>query len=262
MGAWLTRAAKGGIWAPAGLSEAGGFLYFSTGNTEGARNWGDGEGVFRVGPDLTHTTDPRDFFAPLDWRQLDDDDLDLGGVTPLPLTLLGSDVLLAFGKDGKAYLLNRANLGGFGGVIAMGQAARGAIITAPAVYPVRNAIFVAYQVRGAVCPTGSYTSGIGALAVTADPSHRLYSAWCARLDGRGAPIVTTTNGSSDPIVWAVGAEGDDRLHGFRGDTGQEIFTGAADDRMTGLRHFATILAATGRFYVAGDGRIFAFELPP
>jgi hypothetical protein len=98
--------------------------------------------------------------------------------------------------------------------------------------------------------------------VTADPSHRLYSAWCAPLDGRGAPIVTTTNGSSDPIVWAVGAEGDDRLHGFRGDTGQEIFTGAADDRMTGLRHFATILAATGRFYVAGDGRIFAFELPP
>jgi hypothetical protein len=42
IGAWLTRAAKGGIWAPAGLSEAGGFLYFSTGNTEGARNWGDG----------------------------------------------------------------------------------------------------------------------------------------------------------------------------------------------------------------------------
>ena len=171
-------------------------------------------------------------------------------------------MLLALGKDGKAYLLDRTNLGGIGGAIAIGQAARGAIITAPAVYPVRDAIFVAYQARGAVCPTGSYTSGIGALAVTADPSHRLYSAWCARLDGRGAPIVTTTNGSSDPIVWAVGAEGDDRLHGFRGDTGQEIFTGAADDRMTGLRHFATILAATGRFYVAGDGRIFAFELPP
>ena len=77
--------------------------------------------MFRVGPDLTHMTDPRDFFAPLDWRQLDDDDLDLGGVTPLPLTLPGSDVLLAFGKDiSEAYLLNRANLGGFGGVIAMG----------------------------------------------------------------------------------------------------------------------------------------------
>ena len=58
----------------------------------------------------------------------------------------------------------------------MVQAARGAIITAPAAYPVRDAMFVAYQARGAVCPTGSYASGIGALAVTADPGHRLYSA--------------------------------------------------------------------------------------
>jgi ribosomal protein L24E len=31
--------------------------------------------------------------------------------------------------------------------------------------------------------------------------------------------------------------------------------------MTGLRHFATILVAAGRMYVAGDGRIFAFDLP-
>jgi hypothetical protein len=31
--------------------------------------------------------------------------------------------------------------------------------------------------------------------------------------------------------------------------------------MARLRHFATILVAAGRFYIAGDGRIFAFELP-
>ena len=259
MGAWLTRAAKGGIWAPAGLSETGGSLYFSTGNTEGARSWGDGEGVFRVGHDLTHATGPRDFFAPSDWKQLDDDDLDLGGVTPLPLTIPGADMLLALGKDGKAYLLDRTNLGGIGGAMAVDQAARGAIITAPAVYPLRDTIVVAYQARGAACPNGTYVSGIGALAVTADPSHRLYSAWCARLEGRGAPIVTTTDGRSDPIVWAVGAEGDDRLHGFRGDTGEEIYAEAATgDGMTGLRHFATILVAAGHFYIAGDGRIFVY----
>jgi hypothetical protein len=105
-------------------------------------------------------------------------------------------------------------------------------------------------------------SGIGALAVTADTNNRLHSAWCARLDGRGAPIVTTKDGSAEPIVWAVGAEGDDRLHGFRGDIGEEIYTGGgAGDGMTGLRHFATILVAAGHFYIAGDGRIFGFELP-
>jgi hypothetical protein len=179
----------------------------------------------------------------------------------LPLTIPGADMLLALGKDGKAYLLDRTNLGGIGGAMAIDQAARGAIITAPAVYPLRDTIVVAYQARGAACPNGTYVSGIGALAVTADPSHRLYSAWCARLEGRGAPIVTTTDGRSDPIVWAVGAEGDDRLHGFRGDTGEEIYAEAATgDGMTGLRHFATILVAAGHFYIAGDGRIFVYGL--
>lgn len=262
--AWSTRASKGGIWAPAGLSEADGSLYFTTGNTEGAQSWQDGEGAFRVGATLAHSTDPRDFFAPSNWKELDDDDLDLSGVTPLPLSVPGSDVplILALGKDGNAYLLNRGDLGGIGHALAVHQAARSVIITSPTDFPVGRATIVAYQARAAVCATGRYVSGIGALAVTADASNRLSSVWCAPLDGRGAPIVTTTNGSADPIVWVVGAEGDDRLHGFRGDTGEEIYTGSgASNRMMGLRHLATILVAAGRMYIAGDGRIFAFDLP-
>jgi hypothetical protein len=264
VGAWMTRGRKGGIWAPAGVSEADGSLYFSTGNTEGAQRWEDGEGVFRVGAELVHAIGSSDVFAPSNWKQLDDDDLDLAGVTPLPLALPGSTIplLLALGKDGNAYLLNRANLGGLGNAVAIRPAARGVIITAAATYPVRDSALVVYQARGAACPNGTYVSGIGALAVTADISNRLQSAWCARMDGRGAPIVTTTDGSSEPIVWAVGAEGDGRLHGFRGDTGEEVYAGGtASDGMTGLRHFATILVAAGRFYIAGDGRIFAFGLP-
>ena len=264
LGAWATRAAKGGIWAPAGLSEADGSLYFATGNTRGARSWQDGEGVFRVGPDLAHTSDPRRVFAPGNWQQLDDDDLDLGGVTPIPLGLPGSrmPLLLALGKDGYAYLLNREDLGGVGGAVPAYRAARGEIITAPAVYQVGGAVRVAYQARGLTCPGGSYVSGIGSLAVTTDTALRISSAWCARLDGGGAPIVTTTDGIAEPIVWAAGAEGDDRLHGFRGDTGDEIYKGGgAGDGMSRLRHLVTILAAAGRFYVAGDGRIFAFQLP-
>ena len=114
IGAWLTRAAKGGIWAPAGLSEADGSLYFSTGNTEGARNWGDGEGVFRVGPDLP-PIDPT-CFRPVgleaarrrrsgSWR---------GHAVAPDAAWRSKPLLLALGKDGKAYLLDRTNLGGIG----------------------------------------------------------------------------------------------------------------------------------------------------
>jgi hypothetical protein len=74
------------------------------------------------------------------------------------------------------------------------------------------------------------------------------------------PIVTTVEDGSSPIVWAAGAEGDNRLHGFRGDTGQPVYTGGAgENTMPALRRFATILAANGRFFLAGDGRVYAFS---
>ncbi|HWX11966.1 MAG TPA: hypothetical protein VNZ04_08205 [Trinickia sp.] len=38
--------------------------------------------------------------------------------------------------------------------------------------------------------------------------------------------------------------------------------GGPEDRISGLRHFATILAADARLYVAGDGRIYAFSVDP
>lgn len=261
---WSTRGDKGGIWAPAGMSQADGSLYVTTGNTEGAQQWEDGEGVFRLGPDLAHLIKPSDFFAPANWKELDNDDLDLSGVAPLPITLPGSPVplLVALGKDGDAYLLDRRNLGGIGHPLAMIRAAHSTIITAPADYLRGNEIMIAYQAARATCPGGGTVSGISTLALTAANGHGLQIAWCAKLDGRGAPIVTTADGSADPIVWAVGAQGDDRLHGFRGDTGQEIYSGNGNgDSMSALRHFATILVANGRFYVAGDNRVFAFDLP-
>jgi hypothetical protein len=70
--------------------------------------------------------------------------------------------------------------------------------------------------------------------------------------------VTTSDGSSDPIVWMVGAEGDNRLHGFKGDTGEPLLAAAAAPTMVGLRHFQTLIATLDRLYVGADGRIYAF----
>ena len=81
-----------------------------------------------------------------------------------------------------------------------------------------------------------------------------------RAERRGSPIVTTTDGQSDPIVWIVGAEGDNRLHGFRGDTGEPLFDGGGpDDAMTGLHHFQDLLPAGGRLYIGADDRLYAFS---
>jgi hypothetical protein len=97
------------------------------------------------------------------------------------------------------------------------------------------------------------------LRIAAGSPPRLSTAWCGAVRGRGAPIVTTTDGRSDPIVWMVGAEGDNQLHAFRGDTGEPLFTGGGrDGAMTGLRRFQTLIATAERLYVAADGRVYAF----
>src|SRR5437764_4364981 len=49
--------------------------------------------------------------------------------------------------------------------------------------------------------------------------------WVAHAIGRGSPIATTTDGVSDPLVWTVGSEGDNRLRAFDGDTGAVVFAG-------------------------------------
>src|SRR5205085_12333353 len=71
---WATRARGGGIWAPGGISSIGGSLFVATGNTFGASTWSDGEAVLRLSPDLHRSTDRRDYFAPRDWRALDQRD--------------------------------------------------------------------------------------------------------------------------------------------------------------------------------------------
>jgi hypothetical protein len=273
--AWTTRAAGGGVWAPGGISYDGRSLFVATGNTKDAGEWADGEAIIRFGPDLKGPTSPRDFFAPADWKALDDSDEDLGGTNPLPLDLRdssgGAHLVLALGKDGKAYLLNRDNLGGIGGALAVEKVARGAIITAPAAYTVPNGdTLVAFEGNGSACPSGTFerlrgllsglsNPGLTVLKIRAHPSPTISTAWCGSVNGRGSPIVTTTGDGSNPIVWIVGAGGDNRLHGFRGDTGDPVFTGGGPkDAMEGLRHFVTILATDGHLFIAGDDRIYAF----
>jgi hypothetical protein len=256
---WSTRASGGGIWAQGGVAGDGKALYATTGNTFGANTWSDGEAIIKLLPGLAHSTDKKDYFAPSNWQTLDNEDEDLGGTEALPLNIAVSGSpparrVIAFGKDGNAYLADRANLGGIGGQLAIAQVSNSRIITAPAVYETSTATMVAFTNSGSKnCSGNSMTM----LNVAPSGSTPISVAWCTQFNGQGAPIITTTDGTNNPIVWVVGAEGDNLLHGFNALTGQSVFSGG-NYTMSGLHHFQTIMEAEGHFYVAADNTVYAF----
>jgi hypothetical protein len=261
---WSTRGRGGGIWAPGGIASDGRSLFVATGNTMDVRQWSDGEAVFRLTPDLAHNDRPQDYFAPADWRTLDSEDADLGGTNPLPLNVPAANgmqaLVLALGKDARAYLLDRNNLGGIGGSLVFATVSTGPIRTAASAYPAADGAFVAFQGPGAYCPAPRRGDALTVLKIRAGSPPALATAWCGALSGRGSPIVTTTDGRANPIVWILGAEGDDRLHGYRGDTGEPVFDGGGPGAaMTGLHHFQDLLPAGGRLYVGADDRLYAFS---
>ena len=160
--------------------------------------------------------------------------------------------MLALGKDGNAYLLNRENLGGIGHQIAVTQVSTDQIRTAMATYPGADAARVAFEGQGAACPNGQ-SGNLVMLKIT--PS-AIATAWCASFNGVGAPIVTTTDGE----------DGSNRLGRWRSRGRQALWVsrdrrqagGGRRRRQRGDRAFQTILWANGRFYVAANGAVYAF----
>jgi outer membrane protein assembly factor BamB len=256
---WQTRATGGGIWAQGGIAGDGTFLFITTGNTFGTSSWKDGEAIIRLHPGLAHSDDSHDFFTPSNWKDLDNSDQDLGGTEALPLDIKvpgKAKRVIAFGKDGKAYLVDRTNLGGIGGQIQAVQVANGSIRTAPAIFETGSGTMVAFTNSGSDHCSGS---NLTMLNVAPSGNTPISFAWCTPYNGNNAgPIVTTTDGKSNAIVWLVGAEGDNQVHGFDASTGAVVFGGSGTS-MSGLHHYQTILATAKRFYVAADNTVYAFK---
>ena len=268
---WATSAANGGIWAPGGLSSDGVSVFAATGNTSGATSWMGGEAILRLGPGAAFTGDPADFFSPSNWRQLDDQDADVGGSGPILVDVPGatpSQLVVALGKNGVAYLLDRGNLGGIGtgdGITREGiqskRVAAGSIINAAAAYTAPSGVYVVFHANGNGIGCPGARGNLVALRIGATAPPTISVAWCADNQGGGSPIVTTTDGSSEPIVWTAGAESSNRLHAFDGETGEPLFSGGgADEQMSSIRHFQTPIEVNGRIFVAADTELFAFTV--
>jgi outer membrane protein assembly factor BamB len=260
-GAWATTAEGGGAWSPSGVASDGSSLFIATGNTFGATTWSGGEAVLRftTGPVFGGTA--ADFFAPSDWKNLDSGDVDIGGTGPVLIDLPGatpSALVVALGKNGVLYVLDRSALGGVGGQLSSTLVASNEIINAAVAWTGPAGATVAFKGDGIGCPAGQSGDLTAALI---RPSSKPTGAvrWCANQGGLGSPMVSTTDGSASPIVWSLGAEGDLRLHGFDGDTGAVVFAGGgASDKLGPVRRYQTPILAGGKIYVAGDGAVYAF----
>ncbi|HVY44451.1 MAG TPA: hypothetical protein VHB21_01180 [Minicystis sp.] len=253
--AWPTKARGGGIWAPGGPSWDGQGVYVATGNTFGAQSWQGGDAIVRLSPSVGF--DGKSFFAPSNWPELDANDVDLGGSGPLVVDLPSgphTKLVVALGKDGNVYLVDRGHMGGVGGQVAGSHVADNEIIGAAAAYATKQGTYVVFKGKGADCPSGQ--GDLVALRVTGGGTA---TAWCATQHGTGSPMVTQTP-SGDTLVWGVGAEGDGRLHAFDGDTGKVVFAGGgASDQMGSVDRYVSPIAAKGRIFVGGSGAVYAFK---
>jgi hypothetical protein len=267
---WSTAADKGGIWGA--LTSDGTSLFFATGNTaKGTTTWGGGEAVFHLPQDLVFSGSNKDYFVPSNWQTLDQNDEDLGASSMVLFDLpdAGSGSLaVAMGKAGIVYLVDRTNLGGLGtGDGATGEGlysarlSNGTIQGNPATYLTAKGRYVVLRadLEGLDCPAGTQ-GDLMALKIAQETPPKFSVAWCASLSGQGSPMVTTTDGQSDPVVWISSAQTSNLLLGFDGDTGQVVFDGGGYTMNQVLRWTSPIVA-NGRLYVGANDRMYAFDTP-
>jgi len=258
VGGWATAAEGGGIWGHSGVASDGTNMFVITGNTFTSPGdpWSGGEAIVRLQAGPIFTGQPTDFWAPTNWQSLDSSDTDLGGCSAILIDVPGatpSQLVLALGKDGNAYLVNRNNLGGVTSPVAS-QAVDGVTRgQSSATYHTNQGTYFVFR-------TGS--GGISAYKVTAANPPAIVPAWNVSQSGQGSPWVTMTDVTNNAIVWVVGAQGDQRLHGYNGDTGAVVYAGGGpDELMTGTRKWNSGIAARGSIYVANDNKVYKFRLP-
>jgi len=255
--AWATTAIGGGIWGHGGVASDGTNMFVVTGNTfNTGGNWMGGEAIIRLQAGPTWTGQPTDYWVPINWFSLDNSDTDLGGVSATVIDVPGatpSQLVLALGKDGNAYLLNRNNLGGIAAPVA--QANVGGIN--------RGTSAVTYHTsQGTYFGFHNDAGAIAAWRITATSPPTTVNAWTISQNGRGSPWVTSTDGTNNVIVWVAGVAGDQRLHGYDGDTGVVIYAGGgANELMSGTRQWNTGMVARGRIYFGADNKVYAFRVP-
>jgi hypothetical protein len=253
----------GSIWQSGmGLAaDSSGNLFFATANGTLNTGTGDyGESVVRLTGSLSVT----DYFSPYINAYLNDKDFDLGsgGVLLLPdQPGFVPHLLIAAGKEGTVYLLNRDNLGQFSsdqdavvqtipaGVPEVGGGGTGAAFWNNNIY---------YATTGGL---RMFTLSNGALTPVTIPSG------AKSVSGKGLPSVSA-NGSTNGLVWILRGLSYSApiLTAYNANTMAMIYqsTTAANgrDTVTPIAHFATPTIANGHVFIGTQSQLLIYGLLP
>jgi len=276
---WQTAGQGEAIWAPGGMVSAGDGVFAVTGNRLASTGeHTDSEEVVHVRGmgTVDKTSGSKDFFFPSDWKTKDQRDFDLGAVNPVLVTLPGisAPVLIVASKDGNGFIMDSADLGK-GPLVSFDVTMQGMNVrSVPTAYVSGATTFYAIAVDGAwtACPGGT-ANGSVLMGFALAPSLPLQPsvAWCATYSlvpkgsdegaqwgGPAAPglISTTTDGSSDALVWYM--DGGNQLVALDGSTGTTVFRDAAAS-CGAVRKWTSPIAVKGRIVAAADGKLCSWS---
>ncbi|HEX3694176.1 MAG TPA: choice-of-anchor D domain-containing protein [Polyangia bacterium] len=231
-----TTSIGGGIWqaGSALVSDGDGQILFATGNGNSSSGTIPGktppktlgESIVRLTVQADGSLKPADFFSPYDAQGLDgwDADFGAGGPVGLPAGTFGTTqyphLMVAAGKEGYVYLLDRDNLGGIGNGPSASDAVvsrigpNGGVWSRAAVWPGDGGLLFIPTASGGGDSVGSsgflrvYQYGVDG---TGKPSLSLKGTSSDRFGYTTSAPIVTSNGtqSGTALVWIIWAPGSD-----------------------------------------------------
>jgi hypothetical protein len=126
---------------------------------------------------------------------------------------------------------------------------------APATYTTAMGTYVALHIQGGTgvgCPANQQGNMV-VMKITQSPLAAT-TAWCSSQTGLSSPMVTTTDGMADPIVWNAS----NALYGWDGDTGAVIVDGTNTKLSSSVQGWNTPIVAKGKIAVGVNGQLFVF----
>ncbi len=220
---------------------------------------GYGESIVALSGDLKalHGT-----FTPSDWQSLNNNDTDFGsgGVMAIPVIAGQASPPLAIGagKDGHAYLVNTARLGGTAknGSTPLLTVSLSTCFCAPAYYATATGGVLFYQTSSDVLR--AFSVGTGAAPTLTQIATGTDQAGF----GGSFPIVSTNAGAANTgVVWALERGSTMQLKAYNAASlGAPLFQANAGVWSNGSRGWLTPLVANGRVYAPAAGTVTVFGL--